>query len=74
MRPGGSAVPIVPAAILFDLANGGDKDWDENPYRALGAAAFDAAAEDFAIGSEGAGDRGDDRDADGRARLGLAGD
>jgi L-aminopeptidase/D-esterase-like protein len=48
-------VPIVPAAILFDLANGGDKDWAENPYRALGAAAFDAADEDFAIGSEGAG-------------------
>ena len=53
--PAASRVPIVPAAILFDLANGGDKDWDENPYRALGAAAFDAAAEDFAIGSVGAG-------------------
>jgi D-aminopeptidase len=49
------AVPIVPAAILFDLANGGAKDWGDNPYRALGAAAFDAAAEDFALGSEGAG-------------------
>ncbi|MBB5220878.1 D-aminopeptidase [Amaricoccus macauensis] len=48
-------VPIVPAAILFDLANGGAKDWGENPYRALGAAAFDAASEDFALGSEGAG-------------------
>lgn len=48
-------VPIVPAAILFDLANGGDKRWRENPYRALGAAAFDAASPDFALGSEGAG-------------------
>lgn len=48
-------VPIVPAAILFDLANGGAKDWTENPYRALGAAAFDAASADFALGSEGAG-------------------
>lgn len=48
-------VPIVPAAILFDLANGGAKDWQENPYRALGAAAFDAAAEEFALGSVGAG-------------------
>ncbi len=48
-------VPIVPAAILFDLANGGAKDWGENPYRALGAAAFDAAVADFALGSEGAG-------------------
>jgi D-aminopeptidase len=48
-------VPIVPAAILFDLANGGDKDWDANPYGALGAAALAAAAADFALGSEGAG-------------------
>ena len=48
-------VPIVPAAILFDLANGGDKGWTENPYAALGRAAFDAVAEDFALGTEGAG-------------------
>lgn len=51
----GLTVPIVPAAILFDLANGGDKAWDTNPYPALGAAALAAAAEDFALGSEGAG-------------------
>lgn len=51
----GQAVPIVPAAILFDLANGGAKDWDTSPYPALGEAAFAAAAEDFAIGSVGAG-------------------
>ncbi len=51
----GWRVPIVPAAILFDLANGGDKDWAANPYPALGAVAFDAAAEDFEIGSAGAG-------------------
>lgn len=48
-------VPIVPGAILFDLLNGGDKAWTENPYRRLGQAAFDAAAEDFALGSHGAG-------------------
>lgn len=48
-------VPIVPAAILFDLVNGGDKGWAENPYAALGRAAFDALAEDFALGTEGAG-------------------
>ena len=29
---GGQKVPIVPGAILFDLLNGGDKDWAENPY------------------------------------------
>src|SRR5690242_6628329 len=27
----GTHVPIVPAAILFDLANGGDKGWGETP-------------------------------------------
>ncbi|WP_297778572.1 P1 family peptidase [uncultured Roseovarius sp.] len=50
-------VPIVPGAILFDLLNGGDKAWRENPYKALGRAALAAAAEaeDFAIGSVGAG-------------------
>ena len=54
-RAGALVVPIVPAAILFDLANGGDKGWEVNPYPALGAAAFDAAAAEFALGSEGAG-------------------
>ncbi|WP_138421797.1 P1 family peptidase [Maritimibacter alexandrii] len=48
-------VPIVPGAILFDLINGGDKDWGENPYKALGRAAYQAAREDFSLGSEGAG-------------------
>lgn len=52
---GGMRVPLVPAAILFDLVNGGDKEWAENPYRALGAAAFAAAGEAFEIGTEGAG-------------------
>lgn len=39
----GHHIPIVPAAILFDLAGGGAHDWAENPYPALGRAAFDAA-------------------------------
>lgn len=52
---GSAVIPLVPGAILFDLLNGGDKDWQENPYRMLGHAAFDAAAEDFEIGSTGAG-------------------
>jgi D-aminopeptidase len=52
---GGSVVPLVPAAILFDLANGGDKDWTENPYRALGVAAYEAATKDFTTGRAGAG-------------------
>lgn len=48
-------IPIVPGAIIFDLLNKGDKDWDENPYRALGAAALRAAGPDFALGTAGAG-------------------
>ena len=48
-------VPIVPGAIVFDLLNGGDKDWGANPYSGLGRAALSAAAPDFAIGSEGGG-------------------
>lgn len=48
-------VPIVPAAILFDLLNGGDKDWPENPYPALGREALLNASETFEIGSHGAG-------------------
>lgn len=52
---GGALVPLVPGAIIFDLLNGGDKDWNENPYPALGRAAFEAAGADFALGTEGAG-------------------
>lgn len=49
-------VPIVPAAILFDLLNGGDKAWGENPpYRDLGRQAVAAAGESFALGNAGAG-------------------
>ncbi|KAA5805035.1 P1 family peptidase [Alkalicaulis satelles] len=39
--PGVPKSPIVPGAILYDLANGGDKAWGETPpYRALGLAAL----------------------------------
>lgn len=48
-------VPIVPSAILFDLINGGDKDWHSNPYRDLGKQALFDASEDFDIGTTGAG-------------------
>ncbi|MES1989368.1 MAG: P1 family peptidase [Pseudomonadota bacterium] len=50
------AAPVVPAAILFDLGNGGDKDWgEEPPYNALGRSACAACATDFALGNAGAG-------------------
>lgn len=52
---GAQVVPIVPAAILMDLENGGDKGWTASPYPALGVAALKAAAETFEIGTYGAG-------------------
>lgn len=53
---GAARVPIVPGAVLFDLTNGGDKDWGPRaPYWDMGRAAVLAAAEDFALGSAGAG-------------------
>ena len=48
-------VPIVPGAIVFDLLNGGDKDWTGSPYPSLGRRAFASAAPDFALGTAGAG-------------------
>ncbi len=48
--------PIVPTAILFDLANGGDKAWGEDPpYRRLGREAALAADTVFHLGTAGAG-------------------
>jgi len=52
---GDQRVPIVPGAILFDLINGGNKNWAENPYKALGRAALANAGVEFALGSVGAG-------------------
>jgi len=51
-----AVVPIVPGAILFDLLNGGDKNWGRYPpYRELGYEAAKAAGVEFALGSAGAG-------------------
>lgn len=56
LGPGIPTAPVVPAAILFDLAGGGDKSWGEAPpYRDLGRAAAAAARADFALGVHGAG-------------------
>ena len=53
----GALVPLASGAILFDLLNGGDKDWGRfSPYRDLGyAAALAAAPGKFGLGSVGAG-------------------
>jgi L-aminopeptidase/D-esterase-like protein len=56
LRSGSPAIPIVPCAVLHDLANGGDKNWGLlPPYRDLGVAAVSAAGTEFALGSVGAG-------------------
>jgi L-aminopeptidase/D-esterase-like protein len=56
LRPGSPSIPIVPCAVLHDLANGGDKNWGlDPPYRDLGMRAAAAAAADFALGAVGAG-------------------
>jgi D-aminopeptidase len=53
---GAARVPIAPGASLFDLLNGGDKNWGRRPpYWELGFAAAAAASSDFALGSAGAG-------------------
>ena len=49
-------VPIVPAAVLFDLNFPGRRPWaGEPPHRALGRQAAAAAGPDFALGNAGAG-------------------
>ena len=48
--------PVVPAAIVYDLGNGGDKAWGlEPPYRRLGLSAAESAGEAFSLGTAGAG-------------------
>ena len=49
-------VPIVPGAIMFDLLNGGDKNWGRYPpFREFGYDAAKTASAEFALGSAGAG-------------------
>lgn len=56
LGPGVPPAPVTPAAILFDLANGGDKAWGEDPpYRRLGREAVLAAGPVFDLGRVGAG-------------------
>jgi L-aminopeptidase/D-esterase-like protein len=55
IAPNAPPIPIVPAAILFDLTNGGDKSWQTPPYAALGKKAAETAGGDFALGNAGAG-------------------
>jgi L-aminopeptidase/D-esterase-like protein len=54
--PGVPRSPVVPAAILYDLANGGDKGWgDAPPYAALGRKAYAQRGASVPLGNAGAG-------------------
>lgn len=54
--PGVPRSPVIPAAILYDLANGGNKQWGViPPYRCLGIEALESATIDFDLGCVGAG-------------------
>lgn len=53
---GEARVPIVPGAILFDLINGGNKNWGrKQPYWELGYQAAKAYGKEFSLGTIGAG-------------------
>lgn len=57
MRIGSATIPIAVQAIVFDLGNGGDKDWGRTPpYWELGWQATEAAsAAPFELGTVGGG-------------------
>lgn len=53
--PGVPRSPVIPAAILYDLANGGDKAWsDAPPYSELGKRAYAERAHRVPLGNAGA--------------------
>ena len=51
----GGPVPIVPSAIIYDLNNGGNKEWNANPYKELGVKAINSVSTNFELGSVGVG-------------------
>lgn len=55
-RIGAITVPIVPQVILFDLLNGGNKEWGRTPpFFRLGMEAADRAGSPLRLGTVGAG-------------------
>ena len=54
--PGVPKAPIAPGAILYDLANGGNKDWaGDPPYQRLGREAVRTVSDTYDLGPTGAG-------------------
>jgi L-aminopeptidase/D-esterase-like protein len=53
---GWALIPLVSQAVIFDMLNGGDKDWGRYPpYRELGYEAAREAGRDFGLGTVGGG-------------------
>ncbi len=53
---GDAIIPVVPAAILFDLLNGGDKNWRQRPpYFDMGYQSVEQLQDTFEQGNVGAG-------------------
>ncbi len=53
---GGANIPIVPQAILFDMLNGGNKDWGRRPpFQDMAYEACQSATDTFKLGTIGAG-------------------
>ena len=70
-----AVVPIVPAAIMFDLLNGGDKNWGRYPpYRDFGYEAAKSAERRMRARQRRRRARRHHRHAQGRRRLGLGDD
>ena len=54
--PGVPPSPIIPTACLYDLANGGNKQWGmDPPYRRLAVQALESVGDRFDLGTAGAG-------------------
>ena len=51
----GAIVPLVPSAIIFDLAFGAAPNWEHPPWWELGRQAAESAGIDFTLGNTGAG-------------------
>ena len=53
---GDAIIPVVPAAILFDLLNGGEKNWEQRPpYFDMGYRSVEQLQDTFEQGNVGAG-------------------
>jgi L-aminopeptidase/D-esterase-like protein len=55
LKPGSPRIPIVPAAIIFDLHNAANFKAADNPYARLGRAAVANAHAEVSLGNAGAG-------------------